>query len=132
MTSEKFFPYYWVHVYCSSVWRQIDHVRLVDTQINGTMRLITGTIKCTPHSHGYISQIQMCLVTSLHNHLIAEGRNLVTSSEYDSGAIYHTINEFPIRMFPRWTFRMNLQTMQQHILAINLYKTMYCKKHLYE
>lgn len=39
---------YSVAEYCSPVWRHSHHVRMVDTQLNSTMRLITGAIKSTP------------------------------------------------------------------------------------
>ncbi|XP_060518350.1 uncharacterized protein LOC132697064 [Cylas formicarius] len=34
--------------YCAPVWLNSAHTRLVDTQLNTTMRLISGTIKSTP------------------------------------------------------------------------------------
>lgn len=39
---------YPVAEYCSSTWINSAHVRLIDTQLNQTMRLISGTIRCTP------------------------------------------------------------------------------------
>jgi len=34
--------------YCSAVWKNSAHVGKVDTQLNSTLRIITGTIKSTP------------------------------------------------------------------------------------
>src|SRR3978361_957191 len=34
--------------YCCPVWKNSNHVSKVDTQLNTTMRIITGTISSTP------------------------------------------------------------------------------------
>ena len=39
---------YSVAEYCAPVWSRSAHVGLVDSQLNSTMRLITGTLKPTP------------------------------------------------------------------------------------
>jgi hypothetical protein len=34
--------------YCSPVWRRSTHTSFLDTQLNATMRLVTGTLRPTP------------------------------------------------------------------------------------